>query len=176
MLNFLLPIAAESGGLASVVSPKPGSVLWTIITFLVIVWLVSKFGWKPILSGLKSREDSIRKDLETAKAEREKASALLADYQASMANAKKEAAEVIQRAQDAANQHLELERIRAKETADRLIDRANAEIERERDAARADLRQYVADLTARATSRLVGKTVDAKDHERFILDALKEDR
>ncbi len=174
MLNYLLPIAAEGGGLASVVSVKPGSILWTIITFLLIVWLISKYGWKPILSGLRSREDSIRKDLETAKAEREKATALLAEYQASLANAKREASDIIQRAQDAANQHLEQEKARARETADRLIERANAEIERERESARADLRKYVADLTARATSRLIGKVVDSKDHEKLILDAIEE--
>ena len=79
---------------------EPGSVLWTIITFLAIVWLVGKFGWKPILSGLKSREESIRNDLETAKSEREKAMALLKEYEASIAGAKKDAAEIIQKAQD----------------------------------------------------------------------------
>jgi F-type H+-transporting ATPase subunit b len=175
MLIYLLPIAAEGAGLADVVSPKPGSVLWTIITFLIIVWLVSRYGWKPILSGLKAREDSIRKDLDTARAEREKASAMLADYQASISGAKKEAADLIQRAQEAAGQITEQEKAKAKELADRMIERATAEIERERDAARSDLRQYVADLTARATTKLIGKTVDPKDHERLILDALKDD-
>lgn len=175
MLTQLLPIAVEGAGLADVVSPKPGSVLWTIITFLIIVWLMSKYGWKPILAGLKAREETIRKDLDTARAEREKSNAMLADYHTSLAGAKKEAADIIQKAQEAANQISEQEKIKAKELADRMVERATAEIERERDAARSDLRQYVAELTARATTRLIGKTVDPKDHERLILDALKED-
>ena len=54
-------------GLQDILKIEPGSVIWTIITFLLIVWLIGKFGWKPILSGLKSREDAIRNDLETAK-------------------------------------------------------------------------------------------------------------
>lgn len=175
MLIYLIPIAAAGGGLADVVSPKPGSVLWTIITFLIIVWLLSKYGWKPIISSLKAREETIRKDLETARAEREKASAMLVDYQSTMAGAKKEAADILHKAQETANQIIELEKVKAKEMADRMVERATSEIERERDAARSDLRQYVADLTARATSKLIGKTVDPKDHEKLILDALKED-
>ncbi len=175
MLNsYLLPIA-EGGGLASVVSPEPGSVLWTIITFLLIFWLVKKFGWTPILTGLKSREDTIRKDLEFARSEREKAHSMLADYQSTIAGARKEAADIINKAQESANQLLEQERMRAKELADRTIARATQEIERERDQARSDLRSYVADLTARATTKLLGRTIDAKEHERLIMDALKEE-
>ncbi len=174
MPYHLLPIA-EGGGLSSVVSVQPGSVLWTIITFLAIAWLINKFGWKPILSGLKTREETIRKDLETARAEREKANAMLADYQNTLAGAKKEASEIIHKAQETANQMLEQERTKAKELADRMVERATQEIERERDQARADLRGYVSELTTRAASRILGRVIDAKEHERIILDALKEE-
>jgi F-type H+-transporting ATPase subunit b len=154
---------------------EPGSVLWTIITFLVIVWLVGKFGWKPILSGLKSREDSIRNDLETAKSEREKAMALLKEYEASIAGAKKDAADIIQKAQESAAQIKEQGVLETKETTLKMIERAKSEIDRETEAARGELKEYVAELTARATSKLLNKTIDAKQHEELIRDAMKED-
>jgi F-type H+-transporting ATPase subunit b len=154
---------------------EPGSVIWTIVTFLVIVWLVGKYGWKPILSALKTREESIRNDLETAKSEREKSTALLKEYEASISGAKKEAAEIIQKAQDAAGRIKEHGIAETKETTLKMIERAKAEIDRESDAAKADLKKYVADLTVMATSKLLNKTIDARQHEQLILDALKED-
>ena len=163
-------------GLQNILHIEPGSVLWTIITFLLIVWLIAKFGWKPILAGLKSREDGIRKDLDTAKAEREKASALLAEYQSTITGAKKEAAEIIQRAQESASQVVDEARQKSREEAQRERDRAQSEIDRATESAKLELREFVTELTARATTKLIGKTIDPKDHERLILDALKEDR
>jgi F-type H+-transporting ATPase subunit b len=163
-------------GLQNVLSIEPGSVLWTIITFLVVAFLIGRFGWKPILSGLKAREQSIRRDLETAKAEREKSTALLAEYQSTIAGAKKDAAEIVQKAQESAALIVEEARVAGKEESQKLIERARSEIERESDSARTELRKYVADLTARATSRLIGKTVSLQEHEKLIMDALKEER
>lgn len=162
-------------GLQNILHIEPGSVIWTIITFLVIVWLIGKYGWKPILSGLKSREEGIRKDLETAKAEREKAAELLAEYQSTIIGAKKEASEILNRAQESASGMIEEARAKSREEAQRERERAQAEIQRTTDASKLELRKYVSDLTARATSKLLGRTIDPKEHERLILDALKED-
>jgi F-type H+-transporting ATPase subunit b len=161
-------------GLQNVLSIQPGSVLWTIITFLVVVWIIGKFGWKPILSGLKAREDAIRTDLETAKAEREKAAAMLAEYQSALTGIKKEAAEIVQKAQESATQIVDEAREQSREQSRKEIERARAEIERETDAAKIELRKQVADLTAQATSRLLGSVLDPKQHEKLIMDALKE--
>jgi F-type H+-transporting ATPase subunit b len=163
-------------GLQNILHIEPGSVIWTIATFLVIVWLIGKFGWKPILTGLKSREDGIRKDLETAKSEREKAAALLADYQSTITGAKKEAAEILQKAQESASAMVDEARVKSREESQRERERAQAEIERTTEASKTELRKYVTELTARATTKLLGRTIDAKEHERLILDALKEDK
>lgn len=163
-------------GLQHVLSIEPGSILWTIVTFLVVAFFIGRYGWKPILSGLKAREDSIRRDLDTAKIEREKSAALLSEYHATLAGAKKEAAEILQKAQESAARMMDEARTAGKEESQKMVDRARAEIERESEAARLELRKYVADLTARAATRLIGKTVNAQDHERLIMDALKEDQ
>ncbi len=163
-------------GLQNVLHIEPGSIIWTIVTFLVIVWLIGKFGWKPILTGLKSREDTIRKDLETAKAEREKASHLLAEYQATITGAKKEAAEIIQKAQESSAAMIEEARSKSREEAQRERDRAQAEIARATDASKTELRKYVTDLTARAASKLLGRTINPGEHEKIILDAIREDK
>ena len=162
-------------GLESILKIEPGSVIWTIVTFLLIVWLIGKYGWKPILSGLKSREDSIRKDLETAKSEREKASSLLAEYQETITGAKREAADILQKAQESSAQMVEEARLKSREEAQRERDRAQAEIERATEASKLELRKYVTDLTARATSKVLGRTIDPREHEKLILNALEEE-
>jgi F-type H+-transporting ATPase subunit b len=163
-------------GLQHVLSIEPGSVLWTIITFLAVVWLIGKFGWKPILAGLKSREETIRRDLETARAEREKAAAMLTEYQTALAGARKESTDILQRAQDSAAAIVEDARAKSREESQHEVERARAEIERLAEAAKTELRTHVAELTALATSRLIGQAVDPRRHEQLILEALKEDR
>jgi len=163
-------------GLQHVLSLEPGSILWTIITFLIIVWVIAKFGWKPILSGLKAREDTIRTDLDTAKAEREKATAALAEYQTALTGIKKEAAEIVQKAQESASQIVEEAREQSREQSRKEIERAKAEIERETEAAKTALRTQVADLTAQATAKVLGQVVDLKQHEKLIMDALREEK
>ena len=162
-------------GLQDILNIEPGSILWTIVSFLIVVWLVGKFGWKPLISGLKSREESIRHDLDTAKAEREKAAGLLADYEQSIAGARKEASDIIQKSSEEANRQREQSERETKETTLNMIDKARVDIERQSEAAKADLSQHVAQLTARATSRLLGRTIDAKDHARLIDEALRDD-
>ena len=162
-------------GLQNILNIEPGSILWTIVSFLIVVWIVGKFGWKPLISGLKSREESIRHDLDTAKAEREKAAGLLADYEQAIAGARKEATEIIQKAQDESNRLRDQSERETKETTLKMIEKARVDIERESEAAKADLSKHVAQLTARATSRLLGRTIDEKDHARLIEEALRED-
>lgn len=162
-------------GLQNILNLEPGSIIWTIVSFLIVVWLLGKFGWKPLLSGLKSREESIRNDLETAKAEREKAAGLLKDYEAAIAGARKESADIIQQAQDEANKLREKGEAETRDSTQKMIAQAKTDIERERDIAKAELNTHVAELTALATSRLLGRTIDAKDHARLIEEALRED-
>jgi len=161
-------------GLQNILNIEPGSIIWTIVSFLIVVWLVGKFGWKPLLKGLKSREESIRHDLDTAKSEREKAAGLLKDYEQAIAGARKESAEIIQQAQDESAKLRDKAEAETKEMTLKMIEKARKDIERESEAAKADLNRHVAELTARATSRLLGRTIDAKDHARLIEDALRE--
>ena len=163
-------------GLENILHIEPGSVIWTIITFLAIVWLIGKYGWKPILAGLKSREDTIRKDLETAKAEREKAAQLLTEYQGTISRAKREGAEIVQKAQESATQIIEEARLKSREESQRERERAQAEIDRATESSKSELRKYVSDLTAQATAKILGRAIDPREHERLILDALKEEK
>jgi F-type H+-transporting ATPase subunit b len=159
-------------GLQNIIRLDPGSIVWTIITFLVLLWILSKFAWKPILKGLADREASIKSDLDTARREREKAGRLLEEYEQTIAGAKKEAAKIIQDAQDASARAREEGVAQTKAVTQQMLERAKQEITREEEKAREQLREHVADLTAAATSKLLGRVITPEDHERLIRESL----
>jgi len=161
-------------GLQNIIRLEPGSILWTIILFLVLLWVLSKFAWKPILKGLADREATIKGDLETARREREESGQLLRKYEATVAGVKKEAARIIQEAQETAAQVRADEVAQSKAEARQMLERAKTEITREEESARKRLREEVADLTAQATSKLLGRVITREDHERLIRDSLEE--
>jgi F-type H+-transporting ATPase subunit b len=161
-------------GLQNIIRLDPGSILWTIILFLVLLWVLSKFAWKPILKALADREASIKGDIETARREREESSQLLRKYEATVAGAKKEATRIIQEAQEAASQVRAEEILQTKAAAQQMLERAKSEITREEESARKRLREDVADLTAKATSKLLGRVITREDHEKLIRDSLEE--
>ena len=161
-------------GLQNIIRLDPGSIIWTIITFLVLLWILSKFAWKPILKGLADRESSIKGDLETARKEREEAGRLLEEHQKAIAGAKKEASKIIQEAQEASARIKDEGVVQTKEVTAQMLERAKEEITREEERARKELRKHVADLTAIATSKLLGKVITPEDHERLIRESMEE--
>jgi F-type H+-transporting ATPase subunit b len=162
-------------GLQNIISLNPGAILWTIITFLVLLWILSKFAWKPILKGLADRENSIKDDLETARHEREESSALLEEHKQKIAGAKKDASKIIQEAQEAGARMNEESFQKTRDETQQMIERAKSEIGREEEAARKRLREDVADLTAQASSKLLGRIITREDHERLIQESLEGD-
>ncbi|MBM3324490.1 MAG: F0F1 ATP synthase subunit B [Calditrichaeota bacterium] len=161
-------------GLQNIIRLDPGSIVWTILTFLVLLWILSKFAWKPILKGLSDREAAIKGDLDTARREREESGRLLKEYQEQLAGAKKEAARIIQDAQEASAHVKEEGAAQTKAMTQQMLERAKAEIAREEESARKRLREHVADLTAQATSKLLGRVITREDHERLIRESLEE--
>lgn len=161
-------------GLQNIIRLDPGSIVWTIITFLVLLWILSKFAWKPILKGLANREASIKGDLETARREREEAGQLLQEYEKTIAGAKKEGAKIIQDAQEASARIKDEGVAETKAVTRHMLQRAKEEIGREEEKARKQLREHVADLTALAASKLLGRVITPEDHERLIRESLRE--
>lgn len=161
-------------GLQNIISLDPGAILWTIITFLVLLWVLSKLAWKPILKGLNSREASIKNDLETARREREEATRLLDEYKEKVVGAKKEAAKIIQAAQDNSQRMADENIVKTRAEAQAVIERAKVEIGREEEAARKRLREHVADLTVQTTSKLLGRIITREDHEKLIRESFEE--
>jgi F-type H+-transporting ATPase subunit b len=160
MALFALPApVVAAGGLTQI---NPGLTLWTGITFLVLLVVLGKFAWGPIVKMLVERERTIRDAIDSAKKERAEAERMLAEQKESLARAQREAAEIAKRnAQDVEKLRQELTD-RARKEADELVATARRQVAEEITKARAELKGMVVDLAIDAAARLVKANLDDK--------------
>ncbi len=166
-----VPDGAEAAG------PNPfagdfGNALWTVIIFLLLLWVLGKYAWGPILSGLQSREQFIRESLEQAKEHRDAAEARLKEYEEKLAGARVEVDEIMAEARRDASALREREEARAREEAEKMLERARREIRIATETAVQELYRKATRLTAAAASRILEREISAQDHDRLISDAI----
>ena len=156
MVSSSRPVLA-AGGITDI---NPGLTLWTGITFLVLLVVLAKFAWGPIVKMLAERERTIREAIELREAERAEAERLLAEQKAALAQAQREAAEIARRNQQEVEALRQELTARARKEADELVAAARKQIEEEKTKAIAELRGQVADLAIDAAARLVKANLD----------------
>ncbi len=157
-LASLTPVLAAGG----ITDLNPGLTLWTAITFLVLLVVLSRFAWGPIVSMLNERERTIGDAIDAAKKERAEAERLLGDQKAALAKAQREAADLARRNQAEVETLRQELTAKARKEADQLVTEARRQIAEEIQKAKADLKGQVADLAIDAASRLVKANLDDK--------------
>jgi F-type H+-transporting ATPase subunit b len=160
----LTPVLAAGG----ITDLNPGLTLWTAITFLFLLIVLSRFAWGPIVKMLAERESTIRDAIESAKKERAEAERLLAEQKASLVKAQREAAELARRNQQEVEALRQELTARARKEADELVVTARQQIGEEISKARADLKAQVADLAIEAAGRLVKANLDDKTQRALV--------
>jgi F-type H+-transporting ATPase subunit b len=166
----LTPVLA-AGGIEQI---NPGLTLWTALTFLLLLFVLWRFAWGPIVKMLDEREGSIRDAIDSAKTERAEAEKLLAEQKAALATAQREAAELAARNQkdvEALRQELTA---KARKEADDLVANARRQIGEEKAKAVAELKGMVADLAIEAATRLVKSSLDEKTQRQLVEEYLKQ--
>jgi F-type H+-transporting ATPase subunit b len=152
----------------SITDLNPGLTLWTAITFLVLLVVLGKFAWGPIVAMLAERERTIRDAIESAKKERLEAERLLSDQKQALAKAQREAAELARRNQQEVEALRQELTARARKEADELVATARHQIAEELSKARAELKAQVADLAIDAAGRLVKANLDDKAQRKLV--------
>ncbi len=137
-----------------------GPILWTIINFVILLVILGKLGWKPIVEALEKRETSINDALDQAEKAQEDAKKTLADNRAILAKAEAEAQDVLRDSREYAQKIRDEAMGKAEAEARGLIDRANQEIERSKKEALNSLRSEVAVLAVGASEKILKETLD----------------
>jgi F-type H+-transporting ATPase subunit b len=160
-----------SSGLIKVV---PGLMIWTIVCFLITLFVLKRYAFGPIQNMLDERRDRIRRSIEEAEKARTEARKLLEEHRALIGQARGQAEEILSEARKVADS--QRQRVKEETEADRQrrLEETKRQIEAETHRALEQIRAEVADLTLIATAKVTGKVLDDSDHRRLIEDAIKD--
>ena len=156
------------------VQVDPGLFIWTIVTFLVLLTLLAKFAWGPLLKSLDARQETIRKSLANAEKARQELERVNQESEAIVRKARVEAEAVIGSSRaDAERLRGEL-REKARTEAEGIIKNAERQIQLETARALEQIRHEAADLSVAIASKLIQRNITKEDNQRLIDDALRQ--
>jgi len=165
-----LPFFATGG----LMTPDPGLIIWTALTFLGLLFLLGKTAWKPIVDGLDRRENAIRESLEEAKKAREEALELVERQKSELSAARDEAQKIIERGKAQAGVMRDEIVAKARTEADRTLEAARREIDVQIGQAREDLRREVVGLSVEVAGKVIERSLEDEDHRRLADEFLRE--
>jgi F-type H+-transporting ATPase subunit b len=174
LMTLALPVLAAEGEKAepSLLAGDVGNVIWTVLIFVLVLVVLGKFAWGPILNTLQARESFIHEALAKAKADRDAAEERLKQYEERLAGARAEATAIVEEGRRDAEVVKRKIEAAAKGEADKMIDRARREIQIATDTATRELYDLSARLATDMAARVIGRELSAQDHERLIAEAI----
>ena len=157
---------------ASLLDPHLGTIIWTLITFVLVLLVLKKWAWPPILAALDEREQSIRDAIEGAAQARQEAEAVLNEHRAKLEAAEDEARQIVAEAREAGEKVRQDIVAQAREESQRTIDQARTSIESEKRVAIAQLRREMADLAVQAAGALIDANLDDEKNRGLVDDLI----
>ncbi len=165
--------AEESGG-NGILSFHPDVMIWTALTFLVLIALLGKLAFKPIAEALDRRGQAIKQSLDDAEKTRAEAKKLMEDYQKQVAQARAEAGKIIEEAR-ALGENVRKEIVeKSNAESSALVQRAQEEIQREKEKGLQELKDTVASLSVQIASNVIGKELNEATHRQLVENLIKD--
>ncbi len=145
-----------------------------IINFAILVAILAKFAYKPLVKTLEERQNRIAGDLENAERERKLAENLKREYQDQLAQARTQAQAIVEKATKLADQTKEEILTEARNENARLLKAAQEEIAREKESAVAELRKEMVTLSVAAASKIIGQNMDSQTNAKLVSDFINK--
>ncbi len=156
-------------------NPELGLIFWQLVIFLLVLFLLGKFAWRPILLSLKEREDTIDNALRMADQAKIEMQQLKAGNEKLLADARHERDRMMQEATVMANQHRDAEKARATDEANRIIAQAREAIQQEKNAALAEVKNTAAQLSVDIAERVLRRELSDPAAQTQLVDAYLKD-
>jgi F-type H+-transporting ATPase subunit b len=178
VLAWVAPLYASeeggAGGASALITPEIGLMFWTLVTFLILLVLLRKYAWGPILKAMNAREDGIKNDLDHARKEREEAQRILEEQRGLLNQARKERADAVEAGRRDA-ERLKAEILEdARKQREQLVQSAQVQIDAGLRQARSELKGEAADLAIRAAGKLIGSNLDDATQRRLVEEYLAD--
>ena len=151
-----------------------GLTVWTSLVFLALLLILWKYAWGPVLAAVEAREQRIQSNLDQAANEREEAAKLLVEHRKQMADARRQAQELIAEGREAGEKLRQDIEEKARLEGQALVERARETIEREREAALEALRRESVDLALAAAAKLMQASLDSEKDRELILGYIED--
>jgi F-type H+-transporting ATPase subunit b len=157
------------------VTPDIGLVFWTTVCFLILMFILGKFAWKPILAAVKEREDSIESALLKAEALKEEMARMTSENEDLLKQARAERDTILAEARKVKEQMINDAKQTANEEGSRMIEKARIEINSQKAIAMADVKNQVASLSLEIAEKVLRKQFeDVKRQDDLVTELLKE--
>jgi F-type H+-transporting ATPase subunit b len=169
--NLILLFSGSEGhkefGLLSV---NPGLIIWTIIIFVLVLLVLRKFAWKPLLKALNKREDTIKNALDNAEKLNKEAKELMEENKKNLDEAARQSMIIINEAKEIAKKEKDNIISKANEESKKIIDRIKQEIENERESAMEQMRDQISDLVIKAAEKVINENLDTPKQKKIVDD------
>lgn len=157
------------------ITPEFGLFFWQTIVFLVLIFLMAKFAWKPILKSVANREQSINDALASAEDARKEMQNLQADNEKLLQEARMERDAMIKEAREIKEKMISEAKIEAQEEGNKMIDQAKSTIEVEKNAALSDIKNQVANLSVMIAEKMVRGELSTSEKQQKLVEEMLED-
>lgn len=155
---------------SSLASPALGTVFWTTLIFLLLLLLLYKYAWGPIMKAVNAREEMIRSSLESAEKAREEMKVLQADNEIILRKAREERDKILRDARVAYDRMMTEAKEKSQSESDAMVRRAKELIEREKVTAITEMKREVASLAIEVASKVVGEKLKSDDEQMKLID------
>lgn len=157
------------------ITPGLGLLFWQTITFLIVLFVIGKFAWKPIISALHEREKGIEEALGAAEKAKLEMAQLTAENEKIIAEARLERDKMLKEAKTASDKMIAEAKEKASSEGDRLIATAKEAIENEKKAAITEVKNQVAILSVEVAERILRKELSSKGAQKDLIDGLVQE-
>lgn len=152
----------------------PGMIIWTWITFIVLVFVLYRVAWKPLVAMIEDREKAIEEGLTKAEKAKEEAESLLAVQKEKMKETQEEVRAILADSKKLAESTRDEIVNEAKQEANNIVERGKKDIERERQDAITNMKKDISSLIVNAASKLISANLDENKHRELIEDSIKK--
>ena len=156
------------------VQPDPGLFIWTILTFLVLLALLAKFAWKPLLQALETRQTSIRKSLDDADSAKQELERLQRESMKIIQEARATAESIIEKSRSDAEKVRDDLKVKDREEAEGILRNAERQIDAHTRQALRDIRNEGGDMAVLIASKVLERNVSKEDNQRLIDEARRQ--
>lgn len=160
----------------SLFSVEPGLMIWTIVTFLIVLVILRFTAWKPLMASLEERERNISGAIAEAQRIKSEAEELLAKYETMLHHAKDEARSILEASRKDGVAVQEEIRAKAKREVDELKTRAHREIDLAKDSALHEIWDLAANLSTELATRVLGRSLNSDDQKRLVRELIDDMR